>query len=91
MQLELPDDFSTSSNKRSYTNDLEVDVDNTSILTSKTIDFLSPAQTEEYQSNQATSISTSVGPSQTAKAADSIPEAISMKGIEGYSELSSLD
>ena len=49
--LELSDDFSASSNKHSRTDDLEVDVDDTLILTSKTIDFLSPAQTKEYQSN----------------------------------------
>ena len=46
--LELPDDFSASSNKCSRTDDSEVDIDDTSILTSKTINFLSPAQTKEY-------------------------------------------
>jgi len=89
--LELPDDFSASSNKCSCTDDLEVDIDNTSILTSKTINFLSPAQTEEYQSNQAILTSTIVGPSQTVKAADSISEAISMEGIEGHSKPLALD
>ena len=89
--LELPDNFSTSSNKYSRTDDSEVDIDNTSILTSKTINFLSPAQTEEYQSNQAILTSTSVGPSQTAKVADSIPEATSIEGIERYGEPLALD
>ena len=39
--LELPDNFSTSSNKRSYTKDSLSDFDNTSIAIAKTANFLS--------------------------------------------------
>ena len=40
--LELPEDFSINSNKRSKTDDSEVDVDDATVLTSKKIEFLSP-------------------------------------------------
>ena len=58
--LELSDDFSLNSNKRSHTDDSEVQVDNASVLTSKTIDFLSPAQREQYMANKNASTSESL-------------------------------
>ena len=41
--LELFDDFSLNSNKCSHTNDSEVDLNNASVLSSKTADFLTLA------------------------------------------------
>ena len=90
--LELPEDFSINSNKRSKTDDSEVDVDDATVLTSKTIDFLSPEQREEYENTKLhASTSASEDPSQTAMLASSISEAMSMEGVEGHDEPSALD
>ena len=70
--------------------DSKVDVDDTSVLSSKTIDFLTPAQRKHYESNKSASTLASVGPSQTAAAASSISEAMSMEGVEEYKEPSAL-
>ena len=52
--LELPDDFSTSSNKRIHSDDGEIiNLDDTSLLTSRTTDFLTTKKTSEYEINKA--------------------------------------
>jgi len=48
----LLDDFSLSSNKRSSTNNSEIDINDATILSSKTIDFLFPIQKEAYESSK---------------------------------------
>ena len=88
--LELPDDFSLNSNKRSRTDNSEVQVDDTSVLTSKTIDFLSPSQKEKYIQETPTSTSDNVDQSQTGHSADSNSDNTSMEGAEGHGEPSAL-
>ena len=88
--LELPDDFSLNSNKRSRTDNSEVQVDDTSVLTSKTIDFLSPSQKEKYIQETPTSTSDSVDQSQTGHSAGSNSDNASMEGAEGHGEPSAL-
>ena len=69
-----------------------MDVDDTTILTSKKIGFLSPEQREECENTKLPmSTSARVDPSQTAMPADSISEAMSMEGFEGHDEPSALD
>lgn len=52
--MELPDDFSASSKKRAHSDDEErMKIDGTSLLTSKTIDFLNDKQAREHETNKA--------------------------------------
>ena len=48
--LKLLDNFSLNSNKKSRTDNLEVDINDATVLSSKTINFLSPTQREVYES-----------------------------------------
>ena len=73
-----------NSNKWLWIDDSEVDVDDTSVLLSKTVDSLTPTQREYYESNKSALTSASIGPSQTDTAASFISEAISIEGIEGH-------
>ena len=51
--LELPANFSTSSNKRLLSDDEEsINADDSSLLTSKTKDFLTTKQTEDHEINR---------------------------------------
>ena len=88
--LELPDDFSLNSNKRLRTDNSKVQVDDTSVLTSKTIDFLSPSQKEKYIQETSTSTSDSVVQCQTGQPAGSNSDNASMEGAEGNGEPSAL-
>ena len=52
--MELPDDFITSSNKRTQSDDEEsMHLDDTSILTSKTIDFLNDKEKREHETEKS--------------------------------------
>jgi len=63
-----------------------VDIDDTTILLSKTVDFLSPAQRKEYESTKLVLTLASIDPSRTAPAAGSISKAILIEGIKGHSK-----
>ena len=89
--LELPDDFSLNSNKRTKTDDSEVEVDDISVFTSKTIDFLSPSQRKECQSSKSTSNFEKLDSSETAQEANSTSESKSIEGVEGHGMPSALD
>ena len=69
-----------------------MEVDNFTILSSKTADFLSPAQNEPCESTKPyTSTSPIIDPSQTTPTASSESEDMSIEGAEGHDESSSLD
>ena len=85
-------DFSISSNKQSRTDNSEVEVDNITILSSKTINFFFAAQKEDYESSKLPVLSSAtVATSQTAIAAGSISKPILMEGMKGHDEPSVLE
>ena len=61
------------------------------MLTSKTINFLTPAQQEQYLTNKNTSTSASIDQSQTALAAGTNSDNQSMEGVEGHDKPSALE
>ena len=86
-QLELPNNFSISSNKHSRTDNSEVEVDDITILFSKTIDFLSATQKEDCKlSKLPVSSSATVATSQTIIVASFISKPTLIEGIKGYDE-----